>query len=117
MPQTDVLGVLSSKGEKQVGINNFKILAKSLVALALLVNPSGSLSQTLSGTNNHNTSSEEHRVTHQKFSATLIMQLVEEGRLNLDEPTSRYSSDFKDDSVKIKHLISHTSDGTLEERY
>jgi CubicO group peptidase (beta-lactamase class C family) len=43
------------------------------------------------------------------FGATLIMQLVERGKLDLDEPASHYSSDFKDDSVKIKHLLSHTS--------
>ena len=51
------------------------------------------------------------------FAATLIMQLVEQGKLSLDEPISRYSSDFRDDSVKIKHLLSHTSDGTPGERY
>lgn len=51
------------------------------------------------------------------FGAILIMQLVEQGKLNLDEPMSRYSSDFKDDSVKIKHLLSHTSNGTPGERY
>jgi CubicO group peptidase (beta-lactamase class C family) len=43
------------------------------------------------------------------FAATLVMQLVEQGKLNLDEPISHYSSDFKDDSVRIKHLLSHTS--------
>lgn len=51
------------------------------------------------------------------FAATLIMQLVEQGKLSLDEPMSRYSTDFKDDSVKIKHIISHTSAGTPGERY
>ena len=51
------------------------------------------------------------------FGATLIMQLVEQGKLDLDEPMSRYSSDFKDDSVRIKHLLSHTSNGTPGERY
>jgi CubicO group peptidase (beta-lactamase class C family) len=51
------------------------------------------------------------------FAATLIMQLVEQGKLDLDEPMSHYSSDFKDDSVKIKHLLSHTSNGTPGERY
>ena len=49
--------------------------------------------------------------------ATLIMQMVEQGKLDLDEPMSHYSSDFKDDSVKIKHLLTHTSDGTPGERY
>jgi CubicO group peptidase (beta-lactamase class C family) len=51
------------------------------------------------------------------FAATLILQLVEQGKLDLDEPMSRYSSDFKDDSVKIKHLLSHTSQGTPGERF
>src|SRR5262245_37835505 len=51
------------------------------------------------------------------FASTLIMQLVEQGKLNLDEPISHYSSDFKDDTVRIKHLISHTSSGTPGERY
>jgi CubicO group peptidase (beta-lactamase class C family) len=45
------------------------------------------------------------------FAATLVMQLVEQGKLDLDEPISHYSSDFKDDSVRIKHLLSHTTDG------
>src|SRR5262245_25906798 len=45
------------------------------------------------------------------FAATVIMQLVEQGKLDLDEPISHYSSDFKDDSVRIKHLLSHTSEG------
>ena len=51
------------------------------------------------------------------FAATLIMQLVEQGKLDLDEPMSHYSTDFKNDSVKIKHLLSHTSEGTPGERY
>jgi CubicO group peptidase (beta-lactamase class C family) len=51
------------------------------------------------------------------FAATLIMQLVEDGKLDLNEPMSHYSSDFKDDSVRIKHLLSHTSEGTPGERY
>ena len=51
------------------------------------------------------------------FAATLIMQLVEQGKLDLNEPMSHYSSDFKDGSVKIKHLLSHTSEGTPGDRY
>src|SRR5688572_28220812 len=51
------------------------------------------------------------------FAATLVMQLVEQGKLDLDEPVSHYSSDFQDDSVRIKHLISHTSIGTPGERF
>ena len=52
------------------------------------------------------------------FAATLAMQLVEQGKLDLDEPASHYSSDFKDDAVRVKHLLSHTSEGpTPGERY
>jgi len=47
------------------------------------------------------------------IAATLVMQLVEHGELDLDEPVSHFSSDFKDDSVKIKHLLSHTSGGSV----
>ena len=154
--------------------NNFTILAKSLLALALLVNATGSLSQTLPGRDNQAPSGQDKGrlerfekqtedlrallkipgmsavlVKDQKvlwaqgfgfadlenripatpdtvyhiasltktFAATLILQLVEQGKLSLDEPMSRYSSDFKDDSVKIKHLLSHTSEGTPGERY
>jgi CubicO group peptidase (beta-lactamase class C family) len=51
------------------------------------------------------------------FASTLIMQLVEQGKLDLDEPMSHYSADFKDDTVKIKHLITHTSNGTPGEKF
>ena len=51
------------------------------------------------------------------FAATLIMQLVEQGKLDLNEPMSHYSTDFKDDSVKIKHIITHTSAGTPGARF
>jgi CubicO group peptidase (beta-lactamase class C family) len=46
------------------------------------------------------------------FTAILVLQLVEQGKLDLDEPVSHYSTDFKDDKVRIKHLLSHTSEGT-----
>jgi CubicO group peptidase (beta-lactamase class C family) len=51
------------------------------------------------------------------FASMLIMQLVEQGKLDLDEPISHYSADFKDDSVKIKHIITHTSEGTPGENF
>ena len=51
------------------------------------------------------------------FAATLIMGMVEREKLSLDEPVLKYSSDFKDDTVKIKHLLSHTSEGTPGEKY
>ena len=51
------------------------------------------------------------------FAATLIMQLVEQGKLDLNEPMSHYSSEYTDDSVRVKHLLSHTSEGTPGDRY
>jgi CubicO group peptidase (beta-lactamase class C family) len=47
------------------------------------------------------------------FTAILVLQLAEQGKLDLDEPVSHYSKDFKGDSVRIKHLLSHTSDGPV----
>ena len=46
------------------------------------------------------------------FTAILAWRLVEQGKLDLDEPVSHYSADFKDDRVRIKHLLSHTSEGS-----
>jgi CubicO group peptidase (beta-lactamase class C family) len=45
------------------------------------------------------------------FASTALLQWVERDQLDLDEPISHYSSDFKDDLVKIRHLLSHTSEG------
>ena len=46
------------------------------------------------------------------FASTLVMQLVEQGKVSLDDPMSKYSADFKDDSVKVRHILSHTSEST-----
>jgi CubicO group peptidase (beta-lactamase class C family) len=46
------------------------------------------------------------------FAITTLMQLVEQGKLDLDEPMSKYSDQFTDDKVKVKHILSHTSGGT-----
>ena len=51
------------------------------------------------------------------FAATLVLKLVDQGKLDLDEPMSHYSSEFKDDSVTIMHLLTHTSQGTPGERF
>ncbi|MFQ5904084.1 MAG: serine hydrolase domain-containing protein, partial [Candidatus Binatia bacterium] len=51
------------------------------------------------------------------FASTLIMQLVEQGKLDLDEPMSKYSSDFKGETVKVRHVFTHTSEGTPGDRY
>ncbi|HYR10591.1 MAG TPA: serine hydrolase [Longimicrobium sp.] len=41
--------------------------------------------------------------------ATLVMQLVEQGRLDLDEPASHYTSEIEGDAIRIRHLLSHTA--------
>ena len=42
------------------------------------------------------------------LASTLLMQLYEAGKLNLDEPMVRYVPEFGDD-VTIRHVLSHTS--------
>ena len=44
------------------------------------------------------------------FIATAVLMLVEEGRLSLDDPVSRYIPEFGGDpSTTIRHLLTHTS--------
>lgn len=51
------------------------------------------------------------------FATTVLMQLVEQGKLDLDDPMSKYSHEFKDDSVKVRHVLSHTADAPPGERF
>jgi CubicO group peptidase (beta-lactamase class C family) len=51
------------------------------------------------------------------FAATLILRLVEQGKLNLEEKASRYSADVEGDRITIRHLLTHTSEGTPGERF
>ena len=51
------------------------------------------------------------------FTAILVLQLVEQGKLDLDAPVSRYVPEIKDDRIRIKHLLSHTSEGTPGEKF
>ena len=51
------------------------------------------------------------------FTAILVLQLVEQGKLDLDAPVSRYVPEIKDGRVRIKHLLSHTSEGTPGEKF
>ena len=46
------------------------------------------------------------------FTAILVLQLGEQGKFDLDAPVSRYVPEIKDERVRIKHLLSHTSEGT-----
>jgi CubicO group peptidase (beta-lactamase class C family) len=52
------------------------------------------------------------------FAAVIIMQLVQEGKLSLDDPVSRYGVNLPEgDKVLVRHLLSHTSEGTPGEHY
>jgi len=47
------------------------------------------------------------------FAALVIMQLVQDGKLSLDDPVSRYGVTLPEgDAVTVRHLMSHTSAGT-----
>jgi CubicO group peptidase (beta-lactamase class C family) len=46
------------------------------------------------------------------------MQLVQEGKLSLDDPVSRYGVTLPEgDKVLVRHLMSHTSEGTPGQHY
>ena len=51
------------------------------------------------------------------FTAILVLQLVEQGKLDLDAPVSRYVPEIKDDRILVKHLLSHTSEATPGEQF
>lgn len=51
------------------------------------------------------------------FASTILMQFVEQGKISLDDSMSKYSADFKDDSVKVRHILSHTSEGVPGAKY
>src|SRR5262249_60378631 len=47
------------------------------------------------------------------FASTLLMQLVEQGKLDLDEPMAKYSAEFRQRfggrSTTVRHVFTHTS--------
>ena len=46
------------------------------------------------------------------FATVLLMQLAEEGKVDLDDPINKYLPDMPvSDSIQIKHVLSHTSEG------
>jgi CubicO group peptidase (beta-lactamase class C family) len=52
------------------------------------------------------------------FAALVIMQLVQEGKLSLDDPVSRYGVNLPEgEAVLVRHLMSHTSEGTPGQHY
>lgn len=52
------------------------------------------------------------------FASTVVMRLVQEGKISLDDPVSKYGINLDGPGViRVKHLLSHTSEGTPGERY
>jgi CubicO group peptidase (beta-lactamase class C family) len=50
------------------------------------------------------------------FGSIILMQLVEEGKLSLDDPIAKYGIDLgarwgSDKRIKVKHLLTHTASG------
>jgi CubicO group peptidase (beta-lactamase class C family) len=41
---------------------------------------------------------------------TVILKLMEQGRLNIDRPLQDYLSDFSDGRITLRHLLTHTAD-------
>jgi CubicO group peptidase (beta-lactamase class C family) len=49
------------------------------------------------------------------FVATVLLQLVEEGKVSLDDPVSSYGVNLASPAgtvIRVRHLLSHTSEGT-----
>ena len=52
------------------------------------------------------------------FASTIILQLVEDGKIDLEAPVSRYGVAIKDaDVIRVRHLLSHTSDDPPGAKY
>ena len=65
----------------------------------------------------------EHTAYHlasltKTFASTILMQLVQDGKLKLDDPVSKYGITLESDGVvRVRHLLSHTSEGNPGEQY
>ncbi len=52
------------------------------------------------------------------FASTILIQLVQEGKVKLDDPVSKYGITLESDAViRVRHLLSHTSEGNPGEQY
>jgi CubicO group peptidase (beta-lactamase class C family) len=55
------------------------------------------------------------------FASTLLMQLVEQGKLDLDEPMAKYSPEFRQRfggrSITVRHVFTHTSHDPAGDTY
>ena len=65
----------------------------------------------------------EHTAYHlasltKTFASTILMQLVQDGKIKLDDPVAKYGITLESDGViKVRHLLSHTSEGNPGEQY
>src|SRR5919106_1223465 len=65
----------------------------------------------------------EHTAYHlasltKTFASTILMQLVQEGKIKLDDPVSKYGITLESAGViRVRHLLSHTSEGNPGEQY
>jgi CubicO group peptidase (beta-lactamase class C family) len=52
------------------------------------------------------------------FAATVILQLIDEGKVSLDDPVSKYGITLPaQGTILVRHLLSHTSEGVPGTRY
>src|SRR5687768_9208915 len=65
----------------------------------------------------------EHTAYHlasltKTFASTILMQLVQDGKIKLDDPVSKYCITLESPCViTVRHLFSHTSEGNPGEQY
>ena len=65
----------------------------------------------------------EHTAYHlasltKTFASTILMRLVQDGKVKLDDPVSKYGIMLESDGViTVRHLFSHTSEGNPGEQY
>ncbi|HET6977240.1 MAG TPA: serine hydrolase [Pyrinomonadaceae bacterium] len=65
----------------------------------------------------------EHTAYHlasltKTYASTILMQLVQEGKIKLDDPVSKYGITLESNGViRVRHLFSHTSEGNPGEQY
>jgi len=65
----------------------------------------------------------EHTAYHlasltKTFASTILMKLVQDGKIKLDDPVSKYGIMLESDGViRVRHLFSHTSEGNPGEQY
>jgi CubicO group peptidase (beta-lactamase class C family) len=52
------------------------------------------------------------------FASTIVLQLVEQGLVNLDDPVSNYGINLTSSgTIRVRHLLSHTSEGIPGEQF